>query len=81
MASNNADTTKKVLLGVVLFPGFEPLDVAGPVNLFAASQAVDIIYIAQEAGPVTSVTGTAYMNTMNMTNALYCQRGTARIIS
>eukprot|EP00878_Enallax_costatus_P018561 GHUV01019544.1.p1 GENE.GHUV01019544.1~~GHUV01019544.1.p1 ORF type:complete len:166 (+),score=59.44 GHUV01019544.1:118-615(+) len=48
---------RKVLLGVVLYPGFEPLDVCGPVNLFAASGAVDVIYIAQETGPVTSVTG------------------------
>lgn len=48
---------RKIKLGVVLYDGFEPLDVCGPVNLFAASELVDVIYIAQTAGRVTSVTG------------------------
>lgn len=57
MTSTSSKEARKVLLGVVLYPGFEPLDVCGPVNLFGASGLVDVVYIAQEAGPVTSVTG------------------------
>jgi hypothetical protein len=57
---------------VLLFPGHEPLDWVGPVNIFGAvgkwpppqpgaaaprGRVVEILYVAQERGPVTSVTG------------------------
>ncbi|KAI8466911.1 MAG: class I glutamine amidotransferase-like protein [Monoraphidium minutum] len=54
----------KLFVGVLLFPGFEPLDFVGPINLFGAvgkrpgaDAELEMLYIAEAAGPVTSVTG------------------------
>lgn len=43
--------------GIVLFEGFEPLDVVGPVNVFGAVEGIEIRWIAEHQGPVTSRTG------------------------
>jgi len=49
-------------LGVVLYPGFELLDVFGPVEMFGNLQGVvDTCLVAQEAGAVTSAQGPAAM--------------------
>ena len=54
-----SDTQAKQL-GVVLFPGFETLDVFGPVEMFGHLQGVvDTRLVAQTAGPVTSAQGPA----------------------
>jgi putative intracellular protease/amidase len=44
-------------VGVLLFPGFEPLDVVGPVSVFGSVPGISMVYLAQQPGPVTSVTG------------------------
>ncbi len=57
MAQHAPHTTAQPLsIGVLLFPGFEPLDVGGPVNLWGCLPGVNMHYIAQQAGQVTSVT-------------------------
>ncbi|MDZ4858980.1 MAG: DJ-1/PfpI family protein [Candidatus Hydrogenedentes bacterium] len=45
-------------LGVVLYPGFEVLDVFGPVEMFISvgAERLRVIMIAEEAGPVASGT-------------------------
>ena len=45
-------------LGVILYPGFELLDVFGPVEMFGNLQGmVDVVMVAQAAGPVRSAQG------------------------
>jgi putative intracellular protease/amidase len=45
-------------LGVVLFPGFESLDVFGPVEMFGnLTGMIDVKIVAREAGPVRSAQG------------------------
>jgi len=43
-------------IGVVLFQGFEPLDAAGPLEIWGQLPDLHVHYIAQQAGPVKSVT-------------------------
>ena len=46
-----------ITLAVVLFPGFEPLDAAGPLELFGLLPCVKrVLYVAEAAGPVTTET-------------------------
>lgn len=44
-------------VGVVLYPGFEVLDVFGPVEMWANAPGMKVILIAQKAGPVKSAQG------------------------
>ncbi|MEM7691035.1 MAG: DJ-1/PfpI family protein, partial [Pseudomonadota bacterium] len=45
-------------IGILLFDGFETLDVMGPVELFGMHpQAFSIHFIAEETGPVSSAQG------------------------
>ncbi len=54
---NNKPADPK-LLGVVLFEGFELLDVFGPLEMFGnLGEQLDVLLIAQQAGPVTSGQG------------------------
>ncbi len=54
---NNKPAVPK-LLGVVLFEGFELLDVFGPLEMFGnLGDQLDVLLIAQQAGPVTSGQG------------------------
>jgi putative intracellular protease/amidase len=57
MDADASSFDRDVTVGVLLFPGFEPLDVVGPVSVFGSVPGVKVVYIAQTAGPVTSVTG------------------------
>jgi putative intracellular protease/amidase len=57
MAADTNSTGKEITVGVILFPGFEPLDVVGPVSVFGSVPGIKMVYIAETAGPVTSVTG------------------------
>jgi transcriptional regulator GlxA family with amidase domain len=45
-------------LGVVLFPGFELLDAAGPMEMFGnVGKELEVIAVAEKAGPVKSYQG------------------------
>ena len=61
-SSHAQDAAKKdgpMTLGVILYPGFEPLDVFGPVEMFmnVPARELKVIMVAQEAGPVHSTSG------------------------
>ena len=42
---------------IVLFPGFELLDVFGPVGLFGHVPEIEVEYVAHISGPITSAQG------------------------
>ena len=47
-------------LGVILYPGFELLDVFGPVEMFGnMTGVIEVAMVAQEKGPVVSAQGPA----------------------
>jgi putative intracellular protease/amidase len=46
-------------LGIVLYEGFEPLDVFGPVEIFGNVPGLKLHMVAEKAGPVKSVMGHA----------------------
>ena len=46
-------------LGIVLYPGFEVLDVYGPAEMWGYVPEFDIVYVAEQAGPVMSGQGVA----------------------
>ncbi|KAK6498221.1 hypothetical protein TWF506_004461 [Arthrobotrys conoides] len=55
--SQLANRSKKFSLGIVLFPGFEPLDVIGPFEILQSVSAyypLSISFIASQTGPITS---------------------------
>ena len=57
-------------LGMVLFDGFELLDVFGPLEMFAMlNDRIDTLLIAEKAGPVKSRTGPAAMADVGFANA------------
>ncbi|MBL8772551.1 MAG: DJ-1/PfpI family protein [Phenylobacterium sp.] len=47
----------KKVVGVVLYRDFEVLDVFGPVEMWANAPGLDVILVAQSAGPVRSAQG------------------------
>lgn len=50
--------TQKRTLGVILFPGYELLDVFGPAEMFGMLLGmVEIVVVAEKAGPVRSAQG------------------------
>ena len=58
-------------LGALLFPDFELLDIFGPLEMFTLLQeraAVEIIMVAQQPGPVSSVCGPACVATVGFDN-------------
>lgn len=53
-----SSTARKLVLGMVVFDGFELLDVFGPLEMFGLiKDKVEIVMIAQKAGPVKSAAG------------------------
>lgn len=50
-------TTSKKVIGIVLYPGFEVLDVFGPVEMWANVPDFQVVLIAEKAGPVPSAQG------------------------
>jgi transcriptional regulator GlxA family with amidase domain len=58
-ASDVTKTSGPLHLGIVLYPGFEPLDVFGPLEMFmnVGSERLRIHMIAEQAGLVASSTG------------------------
>lgn len=63
LAPSAAQTTNsaKTLIGVVLYPDFEVLDVFGPVEMWANVPDFQVILIAQKAGAVKSAQGVSVM--------------------
>jgi putative intracellular protease/amidase len=57
MASSKPQAPHPIRVGIVLFPGFEPLDAVGPANVFGAVEGIEICWIAEQQGPVSSKTG------------------------
>jgi putative intracellular protease/amidase len=59
-----AETAKKegpMVLGVILYPGFEPLDVFGPVEMFmnVPADLLKLVMVAEKAGPVSSTSSSS----------------------
>ncbi|KAF3314425.1 hypothetical protein TWF173_004768 [Orbilia oligospora] len=55
--SQLSNRSKKFSIGIVLFPGFEPLDVIGPFEILQSVSAYypqTISFIASQTGPITS---------------------------
>lgn len=48
---------KRKNVGVVLYPGFEVLDVFGPVEMWGYIPDFNVVFIAEQAGPVPSAQG------------------------
>ncbi|MEM9291560.1 MAG: DJ-1/PfpI family protein [Acidobacteriota bacterium] len=64
-----AESPRKKRVGVILFPGFEVLDVYGPVEMWAYVGEFEILMIAETAGPVTSAQGIATVATHSFESA------------
>lgn len=47
-------TPKKLRVGIVLYPGFETLDVFGPLQMWAYIPEFEVSLIAETAGPISS---------------------------
>lgn len=45
-------------VGILLYPGFEVLDVFGPVEMWSYVPGLKLVHIAEKAGPVKSTQGT-----------------------
>ena len=54
---NKQVEANKMTLGVVLYEGFELLDVFGPLEMFAYAEQIEIVMIAEEAGSIVSGQG------------------------
>lgn len=64
-----AAATPKKTLGIVLYPGFEVLDVYGPLEMFAYVPEFNVVMIAEKAGPVRSAQGVSTMAEYSFENA------------
>ncbi len=53
-------TDEVIELGAILYPGFEMLDLFGPLEMFSllGPERVNINMVAQNKGPVTAAMGT-----------------------
>lgn len=56
-------------IGIVLYPGFEVLDVYGPLEMWANVPDFDVILIAEQAGPVRSAQGVSTIADYSFQNA------------
>lgn len=57
------------VVGVVLYPGFELLDVFGPVEMWANVPGMEVVMIAEQAGPVRSAQGVEVIATRDFASA------------
>jgi transcriptional regulator GlxA family with amidase domain len=59
LATHTASSSKPLALGVILYPGFELLDVFGPLEMFTAlgSELLTAHMIAESAGPIAAAVG------------------------
>lgn len=53
---------RQITLAVVLFPGFEPLDVIGPIEIFGMAPEINIYYVAEVAGSVKGAVGNVQLH-------------------
>lgn len=60
---------QRLNLGIVLYPGFEVLDVFGPLEMWAYVPEFNVILIAEEEGPVASAQGAATIATHSFETA------------
>ena len=56
-------------VGIVLFPGFELLDVYGPLEMWGSVPDFNIILVAENEGPVVSAQGPSALATHSFENA------------
>ncbi len=54
VAQQEAASSEKTVVGVALYPGFELLDVFGPVEMWAYVPDFEVVMVAETAGPVAS---------------------------
>lgn len=64
-----AQQSARKVVGVVLYPGFELLDVFGPVEMWANVPEMEVVMIAEQAGPVRSAQGVEVIATHGFSNA------------
>ena len=59
MSQEATTDAEPLTLGIILYPGWEPLDVFGPLEMFmnVGHEKLRIHLVAEEAGPVASSTG------------------------
>lgn len=69
LAQTPAPIDSRRTVGIVLYPGFEVLDVYGPLEMWAYVPDFEIIMIAEEIGPVMSAQGVATMATHSFETA------------
>jgi putative intracellular protease/amidase len=50
----SADTNRTLTVGIVLYPGFEVLDVFGPVEMWSYVPGLKVVMVAETAGSVAS---------------------------
>ena len=62
------ESTHKTI-GILLYEGFEVLDVYGPAEMWANVPEFDVVMIAEEAGPVMSAQGIATIADYSFSNA------------
>jgi len=65
----SAAPAQKKIVGILLYPGFEVLDVFGPVEMWSYVPDFKLVYIAEKSGPVTSTQGAVVMAEFGFTDA------------
>lgn len=68
-ASGVAATTSRKTVGVVLYTGFEVLDVFGPTEMWSYIPDFKVVMIAEKAGPVKSAQGVSAVAEMSFADA------------
>ncbi len=61
-------STKKTV-GIVLYPGFEVLDVFGPIEMWSYVTEFKVVLVAEKAGPVKSAQGVSTIAEYSFANA------------
>lgn len=61
--------TPRKRVGIVLFPGFETLDVYGPVEMWGNVPEFELVVVAETTGPVRSAQGPATLAEVSFANA------------
>ncbi|MGB1582067.1 MAG: DJ-1/PfpI family protein, partial [Nevskiales bacterium] len=69
LADMPAPRKTRHVVGIVLYPGFEVLDVYGPLEMWAYAPGFEVALIAEEAGPVRSAQGTETVAAYGFDNA------------
>ncbi len=68
-AAASMPTAKKLQLGILLYPGFEVLDVFGPLEMWGYVEEFQIVLVAEKAGPVMSAQQVAVVATHSYSSA------------